>query len=94
MRCPFCEETDTRAKVHAHLVDAHFEEVRTDTDGWGRSHMEVTCPACGESYRAQVKPRGRDPRFVEEHSREIRIVAFDALLYHWQGAHGEEASGE
>jgi len=35
--------------------------------------------------------RGRDPDFLEEFAAEIRLVAFDQLLYHLEAAHSQSA---
>ncbi len=94
MRCPFCDRTGTRPELHAHLTDDHDERVITEQDSWGRRFMELNCPLCDEGHRKEVKPRYNDPQFLEEHYREIRLVAFDMFLYHWEEAHGEETSDE
>jgi hypothetical protein len=36
-----------------------------------------------------IKPRSRDPRFIEEFQREIRLVAFDMLVNHLIAEHEE-----
>ncbi len=89
MRCPFCERSGTRRELHAHLTDDHPGEVLTETT-WGRRFKELPCPECDESHRTEVKPRYNDPTFLEEHYREIRLVAFDMFLYHWQDQHDPE----
>ena len=91
MRCAYCGRDGTRRELHAHLVEVHADRVETRTPRWGRNYYELTCPECGESHRAEIKPGGTDPGFVDEHLREIRLVAFDMFLYHLQGAHEEEA---
>ncbi len=93
MRCPYCERTGSRPQLHAHLTDDHPDEVVTEVS-WGRRFMELQCPACDESHRTEVKPGYNDPSFLEEHYREIRLVAFDMFLYHWQDQHGKETSDE
>ncbi len=90
MRCAFCETTGTRSALHAHMTDIHADRVVTESDGWGRKFLQLDCPACDESYRREVKPRLKDPTFLDEYAREIRIVAFDMFLYHWQGVHEGE----
>jgi hypothetical protein len=64
-------------------------------DAEGRMSYAVACPRCGGEIRHQVKPRWRDPGFLKEFEQEIRLVAFDLLLYHLQDAHpdGREAEG-
>lgn len=89
MKCPFCELEGSRPELHAHLTDDHPEEVITETV-WGKRYMELPCPMCDESHRTEVKPRYNDPTFLEEHYREIRLVAFDMFLYHWQDQHDAE----
>ncbi len=94
MRCPFCDQTGTRPELHAHLTETHAEEVTTEQDSWGRRFMELQCPECDEGHRQEVKPRYNDPQFLEEHHREIRLVAFDLFLYHWEDKHTEEKPDE
>lgn len=90
MMCPFCEFAGTRPALHAHLTNEHADRVETGEDGWGKRYYQLACPLCGDSYRKEVKPRSRDPRFLEEYAREIRVVAFDMFLYHLQGEHEKE----
>lgn len=91
MRCAYCEFEGPRPEMHAHLTDVHGDEVKTWlSEGSGRRYFELVCPDCDDSFRHQIKPRYRDPNFLEEYSREIRIVAFDQFLYHRQLAHEEE----
>lgn len=85
MRCPFCATEGHRRAIHAHLAAEHGEKVVT-TDGPVR-WMELACPDCDHRMKRIVKPRGRDPGFMEEHAREIRLVAFDQLLLHIETAH-------
>jgi hypothetical protein len=80
--------------MHAHLTDGHGGQVRTwATEASGRRYFELACPDCEESFRHEVKPRLRDPNFLDEYAREIRVVAFDQFLYHRQLAHEEETDG-
>ncbi len=91
MQCAFCEYEGPRPEMHAHLTDLHAAVVQTWETSSGRQRFfELTCPDCDDSFRHQVKPRTRDRTFLEEHAREIRIVAFDQFLYHRQIAHEEE----
>lgn len=89
MNCPFCERTGTRPELHAHLTDGHVDKVLTRSGAGGRRFYEFHCPFCDEAHVQEIKPRLRDPGFIEEYAREIRIVAFDLLLYHVQEAHKE-----
>ncbi len=93
MTCPFCDEPGTRPELHAHLSDAHAAEVKTWETGAGRRFYQLDCPRCDEGFRKEIKPRLKDPGYLEEYAREIRVVAFDMFLYHWQAAHEEESVG-
>jgi hypothetical protein len=72
--------------LHAHLGEQHAEAVRFEDRGeqW---FYALECPICGDGYERQIKPRGRDPGFVEEFSAQIRLVAFDMLVNHLLGEH-------
>ena len=72
--------------LHAHLGEQHPDAIRFEDKG-GRSFYAVTCPVCGDGYEREIKPRGRDPGFVEEFSAQIRLVAFDMLVNHLLGEH-------
>jgi hypothetical protein len=71
-------------------VDAHGEVVTTEADlVEGAMAYLIRCPRCGGEIRQPVKPRWRDPGFLREFEEEIRLVAFDLLLYHLEDAHPE-----
>jgi hypothetical protein len=72
--------------LHAHLGDQHVDAVRFEEKG-GRSFYALSCPICGDGYEREIKPRGRDPGFVDEFSAQIRLVAFDMLVNHLLGEH-------
>jgi len=72
--------------LHAHLGEQHPDAIRFEDKG-ERSFYAVTCPICGDGYEREIKPRGRDPGFVEEFSAQIRLVAFDTLVNHLLGEH-------
>jgi hypothetical protein len=72
--------------LHAHLGEQHAEAIRFEDRG-GRSFYALTCPICGDGYEREIKPRGRDPGFVDEFSAQIRLVAFDMLVNHLIGEH-------
>ena len=94
MKCPHCEFVDTRMKLHRHLGEAHLDLVTTEHDeatGKGKMRYIVACPVCGLKYQHAVKPRYKDPRFLEEYKAEIALVAFDQLLYHLEDKHPEAA---
>jgi hypothetical protein len=74
--------------LHAHLGDTHPDAIRFEEKG-GRSFYALTCPVCGDGYEREINPRGRDPRFVDEFSAQIRLVAFDMLVNHLLGEHEE-----
>lgn len=89
-QCPFCERCDTRAAVHLHMVEDHADRFEAWRDAEsGRMHYRVECPICDDHYEKRVKPRSRDPRFLEEFASEVRMVGFDMLLNHVQAEHGE-----
>lgn len=71
-------------------MDSHGETVRTEADETaGAMSYVVACPECGGELRQPVKPRWRDPGFLRQFEEEIRLVAFDLLLYHLEDAHPE-----
>ena len=93
MKCPHCDFADTRMKLHRHLAEAHLDLVMTEHDeATGKMKYIVGCPTCGLKYQHAVKPRYKDPRFLEEFKAEIALVAFDQLLYHLEDKHSEETS--
>jgi hypothetical protein len=64
--------------------------VKTEADaGQGAMAYVIVCPRCQGEIRQPVKPRWRDPGFLREFEEEIRLVAFDLLLYHLEDAHPE-----
>ncbi len=82
-------------KLHRHLRDGHLDLVTTELDETtGKMKYIVGCPVCGLKYQHAVKPRYKDPRFLEEYKSEIALVAFDQLLYHLEEKHSEEATNE
>jgi hypothetical protein len=90
MQCPFCEYQDSRGAVHQHLLAAHGDQVKLRVDEErGKRFYSITCPICAAPYEHQVKPRNLDQNFLQAFDREIRLVAFDMLLYHLQGEHPE-----
>jgi hypothetical protein len=92
MNCPFCTFSDIRMKLHRHLAEAHLDQVTTEHDeASGKMRYVVGCPVCGLKYQHAVKPRYKDPRFLEEYKAEIALVAFDQLLYHLEEKHPQEA---
>lgn len=85
MNCPYCEFTGHRMDLHAHLLAAHPEEVRVFVHKvTGKMMYEFTCPHCAEIWRKALKKRPSD---LQAYVREIRMVAFDLLLYHITAAH-------
>jgi hypothetical protein len=86
VNCPFCSFEAPPRVLHAHLGEQHAEAVRFEDRGeqW---FYALECPICGDGYERQIKPRGRDPGFVEEFSAQIRLVAFDMLVNHLLGEH-------
>lgn len=85
MTCAFCDRAGHRRELHAHLARDHADRVATRIEEEsGRMFYEVRCPKCDRKIENRVKPRWKDPEFLEEFSAEIRLVAFDLLLYHWE----------
>lgn len=95
MKCPHCDFADTRMKLHRHLGEAHLNHVTTEHDeATGKMRYIVSCSVCGLKYQHAVKPRYKDPRFLEEFKAEIALVAFDQLLYHLEEKHPESEGEE
>jgi hypothetical protein len=93
MDCPYCETAADRQTVHRHLAEIHGDRVFTRVDPeHGDRFYDIACPICGAPWERQIKPRGKDPSFLEEFDFEIKLVAFDMLLHHIRGEHGEGAS--
>ena len=88
MSCPYCSFSGARADLHRHLVECHGDRVAVQQAEDQRMYYELSCPYCDFHFRQRVKPRWKDPGFLEEFHREITLVAFDQLLYHLEGAHG------
>jgi hypothetical protein len=75
-------------QLHRHLGAAHLDQVITEHDAvTGKMRYVIGCPLCGLRYQHAVKPRYRDPRFLDDHKAEIALVAFDQLLYHLEEKH-------
>jgi hypothetical protein len=92
VNCPLCSFAGSPRTLHAHLGDTHPDVVRFEERA-GRSFYAITCPVCGEGYEHQIKPRGRDPDFVDAYAAQIRLVAFDMLVSHLMGEHEEQDGG-
>lgn len=86
MACPWCPVKAPPRALHAHLSEEHTDEVRFD-ERKGARYYVVECPVCHSTYEHQVKPHLRDPGFLEEFRREIRMVAFDMLVNHLLAEH-------
>jgi hypothetical protein len=88
MHCPYCDVEGARQVIHAHLADQHGAKVVARRDQLtGRLFYRLDCPQCDEYSEREVNPRGRDPTFLQAFEREIRLVAFDQLLYHIEDMH-------
>ena len=71
--------------LHAHLVEEHPEKVQIYTDeASGKMVYELRCPVCNELGKKILR---KPAAVLEEYQREIRMVAFDLLLFHLQEAH-------
>jgi hypothetical protein len=92
VKCPHCTFEGRRMDLHAHLVQAHPEGVDIFIDpGEGRMVFEMRCPICSESVRQRLK---KSAAVLESYKREIRMVAFDLLLYHLAEKHPDAAAAE
>ena len=92
MICPYCAAPGTRMETHAHLGRDHGDRIRMFRDEAAadvRLKFALDCPFCEEGLERVANPRGREPGFLEEFRREITLVAFDLLLYHFQASHAE-----
>ena len=79
--------------LHAHLIGSHPDAVSIFIDpAQDRMVFEMRCPVCSESVRQPLK---KSAAVLESYKREIRMVAFDLLLYHLQEKHPgpEEPAG-
>ncbi|RMF70183.1 MAG: hypothetical protein D6743_00690 [Calditrichaeota bacterium] len=91
MTCPYCSFSGHRMDLHAHLVEDHAEEVKIYVDqALGKMVYELTCPLCQEGVKTPLSKRAEQ---LQEYQREIRMVAFDLLLYHLEEMHPEGDSG-
>jgi hypothetical protein len=93
LNCCFCSFEGSPRTLHAHLGEQHPEAIRFEDRG-ERWFYALDCPICGDGYEREIKPRGRDPGFVEEFSAQIRLVAFDMLVNHLMGEHETIYSGD
>jgi len=85
MNCPHCKFSGPRMDLHAHLVNAHGEAIKIYVDKQlGKLVYEMTCPLCSDSVKQPLK---KSAAVLGEYHREIRMVAFDLLLYHLQEKH-------
>lgn len=90
MKCPHCTFEGHRMDLHAHLLDTHAEEVQVYIDeSSGKLVYEIHCPICKDSDKQELRKR---PELLEDHKREIRMVAFDLLLYHLAEKHESQNS--
>ncbi len=88
MTCPHCKKfSGHRMDLHAHLIDEHAEEVAVYVEDDGVMYFEMSCPLCNDSVKQPLKKRAS---VLDEYRREIRLVAFDLLLYHLMEKHPEE----
>jgi len=95
LKCPYCGEEYNINHIHRHMIDNHADMVQTEYDEEAeKMRYIIACPLCPLKYQHRVKPRYRDPRFLEEFRTEIATVAFDQLLYHLAKEHGEEIGFE
>ncbi|MGE5288577.1 MAG: hypothetical protein ACM3ML_15540 [Micromonosporaceae bacterium] len=86
MNCPWCEFEAGPQALHAHLGERHGDAVST-SERSGRAIYEITCPRCGARYEHAVRKGTRDPGFLTEFEREIKMVALDMLVHHLMAEH-------
>ncbi len=85
MTCPFCDFEGHRMDLHAHLTDEHPEAISIYEDPEsGKLVFEMSCPLCHKSVKQPLK---KSAHLLAEYEREIRMVAFDLLLYHLMDNH-------
>lgn len=95
LRCPYCDEEHNINHIHHHMVENHAGVVETEYDEeTEKMRYIIACPICPLKYQHRIKPRYKDPRFLEEYRKEIATVAFDQLLYHLAKEHGEDIGYE
>ncbi len=81
MNCPWCDFEGHPRALHEHLGGSHPEVVRFEERGSERFYA-IECPVCRQGYEHVVKPRLRDPGFMDEFQQEIRLVGLDMLVNH------------
>ncbi|MFQ5630001.1 MAG: hypothetical protein ACE5I1_14640 [bacterium] len=87
MHCPHCHFEGHRMDLHAHLLEAHAEEVLVYMDeSSSKLVYEMTCPICKDSVKQPLRKRAAQ---LDAYKREIRMVAFDLLLYHLAEKHAD-----
>ncbi|MDQ7053241.1 MAG: hypothetical protein Q9P14_10235 [candidate division KSB1 bacterium] len=52
----------------------------------GQLVFELTCPICKDTTKQALK---KSAKVLEQYQREIRMVAYDLLLYHLADSHSE-----
>lgn len=88
MKCPYCDVEDHRRRIHIHLLEEHGGMVQTGfEEDRARMFYRIDCPECALKIEKTVKPRMKDPGFLQEFEREIKLVAFDMLLNHMEAMH-------
>ncbi|MBI3688676.1 MAG: hypothetical protein HY241_15325 [Actinobacteria bacterium] len=92
MTCPWCGIEVPLRSLHAHLSDEHGDVVGIVGQD-DRQFYEVRCPSCDAGYRKPIKKSGRDPDFLAEFDREVRMVALDMLVNHLLAEHQTAVEG-
>jgi hypothetical protein len=92
MNCPWCEFAGPARALHAHFGAQHPEVVTTGARG-DRTYYAVVCPHCDSRYEHLVRKGRRDPSFMAEFDREIRMVALDMLVHHLVAEHETQETG-
>ena len=92
MKCPWCAIEAAPRHMHAHFTQQHGDVVRTE-ERRGNQFYSVACPRCDAAYEQRVKKGSRDPGFLAEFDREIRMVALDMLVHHLVAEHESPETG-
>jgi hypothetical protein len=89
MKCPYCDFEGRRMDVHVHLAGEHGGQIGTrEHEVLDVTYYVVRCPICGAEHEEMMRKTRKDPEFITKFEHQIRLVAFDMLLYHLQGEHG------
>lgn len=91
MTCPWCSAEVSLRGFHEHLASVHGDLVAIV--GEEPPYYQVRCPTCDATYRKPIKKSGKDPAFLVEFEREVRMVALDMLVNHLLAEHQNALEG-